>query len=223
MKNYSPSREKRTVARYTSSMSAESVMSAAGLPQDPAGMKILDIGAGWSDAVAWLCEMGAHAFALDPLYRPGVDSDEFYRRSEELREERLIERYGLQLGRAYSNSLKDSNRAAREITIRDRKEHPARYVPGYAGALPFRDGCFDLVFSINCITHGLDEDYGVFMRAVAEALRVLKPQGRLHLYPVLWSSYSVINRKHEELINRFAGDLITTPGAVNPKLILQKP
>lgn len=43
--------------------------------------------------------------------------------------------------------------------------------------LPFRDGAFDLVFSVTVLIHILDEE--ILSRAVAEICRVTRPRGRI--------------------------------------------
>lgn len=57
------------------------------------------------------------------------------------------------------------------------------YAAALAGALPFPDNSFDLCFSLQCMSKFLVEDPNVFMGAVKEALRVLKPGGQLKMQP----------------------------------------
>ena len=60
---------------------------------------------------------------------------------------------------------------------------PSIYVAGSATALPFRSKSFDLVTSFNGLFGALDFDLDVLVTALLEAVRVIKPGGRVQLIP----------------------------------------
>ncbi len=65
---------------------------------------------------------------------------------------------------------------------------PGQGVCGSIEALPFSDGCFDVVAAFDVVEHSADDD-----RALGELVRVLAPGGRLLLsvpaYPWAWSDH----------------------------------
>src|SRR5690242_18636897 len=63
-------REKRiAAASYSSSTPAETITGAIGLPNDVAGLVIVDVGSGASSMVRDLRARGAEAYGVDPGYR----------------------------------------------------------------------------------------------------------------------------------------------------------
>jgi SAM-dependent methyltransferase len=66
---------------------------------------------------------------------------------------------------------------------------------GCLEALPWPDGCFDLLTCLDVIEHTTDD-----RAALAELRRACRPGGRLLLtvpaYPALWSSHDVANHHH---------------------------
>lgn len=63
-----------------------------------------------------------------------------------------------------------------EVAVRDTASDNVAYVRGDAGALPFRDGCFDAVCCFAAL-YLIEQP----LRALAEIVRVLAPGGRVAL------------------------------------------
>ncbi|KWX68325.1 class I SAM-dependent methyltransferase [Mycobacterium sp. NAZ190054] len=96
-------------------------------------------------------------------------------------------------------------RARRKVGETDR----VRFGVAYAQQLPFADGSFDRVLS-SLMLHHLEED--VKAAALAEAWRVLKPGGRLHVVDVGGSG-------RQGLMSRLTGHDHVAAGARLPQLI----
>ncbi len=140
------------------------------IPEKVLELRILDVGAGTSDAVSKLLELGADAYALDPQYRNRA-----------------------QLRSVLSRSIKKTFSENREL-LRLRKEalssfnqsikgNPERYIEGFATDIPFQDNYFDIVYSRVAILSYLDVDTNLLNKAIDECLRVIKPGGSLRLFP----------------------------------------
>lgn len=150
-------------------------------PSSLAGQTIIDVGAGGSDAVAALLAGGANAFAVDPRYRslPALvrDVDAYFAAHEAIG----------QMPQAHEASARPiaRQRAAFQrfaASFQDRRNE-ARYRAAVATQLPFSTSSADLVYSLDCITQYLDREYELLAAAILEALRVLRPGGRLVLVP----------------------------------------
>ena len=76
------------------------------------------------------------------------------------------------------------------------------YAAALSTALPFPDETFDFVFSINCLTHGLDRDPQLLPKVFDEATRVLKTGGELQVYPILGKMPRRIKENHSSAIRR---------------------
>ena len=149
-------------------------------PARVAGLGVVDVGAGGSDAVATLLAAGADAVAVDPRYRslPGLvrDANAYFGaqqaagRPPHSREDA-------------ATAIAEQREAFRRFVASFQGRHRNRYVAAVATALPLQDGSADLVYSLDCITQYLDRDYDVLQAAVQEALRVLRPGGLLALVP----------------------------------------
>lgn len=63
------------------------------------------------------------------------------------------------------------------------KQNPERYKTASATSIPFPDNFFDMAFSANTVSVYLNIDRVIFKRATEEALRVLKPGGKLQFFP----------------------------------------
>lgn len=138
---------------------------------------VLDIGAGGSDVTAVLLKRGYSAFAIDPRYE---DPDLIREKVEESYTKRdpnsPLRQYWEQLTREQEEALTIFNRSVRE--------NPSNYIAATATALPFKDGTFDLVFSVNAVTEYLALNKHLLQDAVFECLRVAKPGGKVEIYPL---------------------------------------
>ena len=154
---------------HPTSASWEEVFECVLLPEEVQDLRILDVGAGASDAVSKLLELGADAYAIDPRYkskstlRGQVKS---YNQSMDMesknRRNQSLERF--------SDSIKDN---------------PERYIEASTTCIPFPDDFFDIVYSRIAVTYYLDIDRAIFSRAVNECIRVTKPGGTVRLFPYM--------------------------------------
>ncbi len=146
-----------------------------------AGSAILDVGAGGSNAVANLLTLGADAFAVDPRYRswPTLERDcaAYFERHEALGR--------LPAAREGSaNPIAEQRAAFRDFAASFHDPRQAdHYRAAVATSLPFADASVDLAYSLDCITQYLDRRFDLLATAVEEALRVLRPGGRLVVVP----------------------------------------
>lgn len=138
---------------------------------------ILDIGAGGSDVTAELLKRGHNAFAIDPRYE---DPDLIRKKVEES----YTKRDPNSPLREHWEQLTRDQEQALTVFYRSREENPSNYIPATGTALPFKDGTFDLVFSVNAVTEYLDLNKHLLQDAVFECLRVTKPGGRVELHPL---------------------------------------
>jgi len=147
---------------FSTAASYERVADIMGLPDDVAGLRIVDIGSGASNAVAKLNERGAIASGIDPGY---------------FRVNRLVRSAQREVRKAqHSNPRKfRADMAALQEFERDQQRHRERYIGGYAGQLPFEDSSVDIAYSVLAVSIFLADDREVMFGAVDEALRVLKP------------------------------------------------
>lgn len=101
----------------------------------------------------------------------------------------------------------------RAVTRARRKaagEGPVRFETAYAQELPFADASFDRVLS-SLMLHHLDD--GTKVSALAEAWRVLRPGGRLHIVDVGGAD------QPEGLMSRLTGHRHAAAGARLPQLV----
>jgi SAM-dependent methyltransferase len=160
---------------------------------------IVDVGAGGSNAVASLLTLGADAFAIDPRYRswPSLERacTSYFERHEALG--RLPE-----AREASADPIALQRAAFRDFAL---SFHDPRNVDRYRSAvatnLPFADHSVDLVYSLDCITQYLDRRFDLLAAAVEEALRIVRPGGRLVLVPfrddVFAVGYQLDRRAHQ--------------------------
>ncbi len=145
-----------------------------GLPDDPTGLRMLDVGGGASDLTAELLERGADAFAIDPRYKSKwlVDrsAKNFF---NAVRQRDPVKR-----------SYLDENFATLKRMLCSMESHPDRYLAGLSTDIPFESDSFDLVFSSDCITVQLDLNYDLLSQSVSECLRVVKPGGEVRIAPI---------------------------------------
>jgi hypothetical protein len=163
---------------FATASSVEIARTVICFPENLTGLRTLDIGAGASSCTAWLCAQGAESYALDARYDDPEKLAESLKSAMRALHSEYMKKHNKTRWPLYEQKMRASQRLFQE----HRSQMPDRYVSGYASKLPFPNASFDLVYSINCITHGLDIDYDIFSAAVYEALRV----GReLRMHPFL--------------------------------------
>lgn len=222
-------------------------------PPNVEGSTILDIGGGASTAVLELRRKGAQAYAVDYLYGnlPSFEQsiDDFIvdpsHQSRLIRQEQPLFSTLNQLNtmkplgidrkvwreKASRKTYYDMTRNTSEEFLSSVSTAGSPYVAALAGALPFSDDTFDMCYSLQCVSQFLVEDPEVFMTAVLEGIRVLKPGAVLQLHPWLrhpsegntpaWreSAYRLHRYLQENQIHHV---LQQPPAAIQPLLVIQK-
>jgi ubiquinone/menaquinone biosynthesis C-methylase UbiE len=169
---------------FSSAFPSEGAFTYIDFPKDVRGLTIVDIGSGASTATLELQKQGANAIAID--YR--------YKNLKEVK--RSIDRYlsstipsadrrMMVEVREYNRQMRNSMRAF----FHAHENREIQLVAASAGSLPFKNESVDLIFSIQCITRFLIKDKDVFINAVSEAIRVLRPEGQLQLHPWISTVY----------------------------------
>ena len=152
------------------------------LPFDLEGTAVLDIGAGTSTSSMDLAERGARVIALDLRFRSleelrGSSLDYFKCFKTNLKDPLLRRRHPT-LELVYESDLSDAARFFRDLA----GEASGVYVAGDLFRLPFAESSFDLAYSVRCLSdYYVDAD--MFVEAVHEALRVVKPGGSVQISP----------------------------------------
>jgi SAM-dependent methyltransferase len=129
-----------------------------------------------------LAERGAKVVALDFRFRSleelrGSSLDYFKGFKTNLKDPLLRQRHPM-LELVYESDLSDAGRFFRDVI----GEASGVYVAGDLFRLPFADRCFDLAYSVRCLSdYYVDAD--MFVDAVHEALRVVKPGGSVQISP----------------------------------------
>ena len=171
-------------ARPTATAS-EYIFAVFGLkPERLTGQKVLDVGAGGSDATATLAQFGVDAYALDPRY---VDLKAL--------EQEIFELQGID---------HEAENLALGRFLESVNQDPSRYIAGSATNIPFKDNTFDLVISKAAIMFHLDFDSGVLNEAIEECLRVTKPGGSIRLHPLMHREEEVPEFVNELRLNNEA-------------------
>ncbi len=140
----------------------EAVFKVTRMPKEVKDLRILSIGEGGSDSIDRLLELGADAYAIDPKYTnvPEMVDEISIRLFHNGRDEAPLDRF------------------VQSVTI-----NPDRYIAASSDKLPFSDGHFDLVYSVNSLMGYLDLDRSFLTAVMAESARVVKPGGSLRFYP----------------------------------------
>jgi SAM-dependent methyltransferase len=152
------------------------------LPVDLEGTAVLEIGAGTSTSSMDLAERGARVIALDLRFRSleelrGSSLDYFKCFKTNLKDPLLRRRHPL-LEQVYESDHSDAARFFRDVV----GKASGVYVAGDLFRLPFGDSSFDLAYSVRCLSdYYVDAD--LFVEAVHEALRVVKPGGSVQISP----------------------------------------
>lgn len=226
MKEISVADREKQIAQesFSSALRFEEASVFVNFPKDVGGLTIVDIGSGASTATLELQRQGANAIAVDYRY-------------ENLKEvKRSIDRH-------LSNATSQADRRTMEVREYNRKarnsmraffhaheEREMQLVTASAGNLPFQDESVDFVFSIQCISHFLIYDRGVFINAVSEVLRVLRPGGELQLHPWISTEYDWDQTKKRNafeltsyLKEQNIAHFIQPIGSIFPRLRIIKP
>lgn len=167
------SEEEILVGVPTSSSSWDEIIKVIEIPQTFKGCRTLDIGAGGSNLTATLLGKGAKAYALDPKYKSRLNT---------IREIQTCLNISKKI-KTPQISIAEQTKAALKFTDDLIDKSPENYIAGFASSLPFADNTFDFVFSLKCITFHLDLNFDVFSKAVSEAIRVTKPNGKIQIFP----------------------------------------
>lgn len=187
------------MANLPGATSAETCRHIISFPENLAAIRILDIGSGESNYVSWLNAHGASAYGIDARYgdRSRLEKDFAQGLEYAPRKSLAVSSYGTQAWEEFVARTEGTRKKFLSHFDANRRN----YIASLAGYLPFADGSFDFVLSINCITNGLDKaDYEIFQHVVFEALRVLKNDGELQLYPFLGKASSDAIRNHKKLL-----------------------
>jgi SAM-dependent methyltransferase len=164
---------------------AEHLKDVFDLPKKLRRTRILDVGSGLSDFVAWLRARGAEAYGLDLTYGAGMDwaiAHSLERAAEDVEKEPQALTFTQDMAARFRASVASD---------------PSIYVAGSAIDLPFRSSSFDLVLSSLGIFGTLDHDYALLEAGFNEAVRVLRPRGMLQLSPVFYRARQPAERACE--------------------------
>lgn len=163
----------RKIAQFSpvSATPAEEVIAYTRLPARVRSLRILDIGAGGSNAVAFLLAQGADAYAVDPRYD----------RVQEIKDLTEVNAKVLREG-GHSRQAAEEKQALSEF-LRSYQKTRGRYRARLASNLPFEDNFFDIVYSVRAVTGYLDFDPATFTKITDECLRVTKPGGKIVFFP----------------------------------------
>lgn len=170
--------------------------------------RVLDCPGGAAGFTATSCGRGTDALAVDPVYvvPPG----------------RLEERVSGELARGRAFAAADPQRyvwdfygdpaghsrhraESAALLARDRRAHPARYVPASLPHLPFADRTFDLVLSSHLLFTYADRlDDGLHLAALRELARVSR--GAVRVYPLVDQAGGALPDLLGHLVGRLSAD-----------------
>jgi SAM-dependent methyltransferase len=157
------------------------------IPEDVSGLKIIDLGSGFSDLTSYFRSMGAEAYGLDIGY------DDVGR---------LIDRC-LKFTSSGLPSIGDIAAAAFNTGVADEfihlyEQHPDWYIPAAMDQIPFADDTFDLTLSSFSMFGVLDKNLDVLRASLKEALRVTKKGGIVQVLP----AFGFVEASSEAYINQ---------------------
>lgn len=165
-----------------------------GLPEDVSGLRILDVCAGESDLTAMLLEKGADAYALDLLY--GNFKTLHGKRLSKVAAGISRNKHWDEVSEAiYQREVEELE--ASEIFLRFKGSYERdrqSYVAGSAHSLPFSDNAFDLVLSSFGILGVLNSDLEILKLGMSEAIRVVRPGGKVQVGPMVIGSYDSVQQ-----------------------------
>ena len=185
---------KLTDGSYTSAYDFRAGDNPIVFPKEVSGLRILDIGSGGSNAFALLRERGAIVVSLDPRYK-NISSIKAH--LDEYLEDKLdyapeLKQEGLNEGEIWLKKYELEVNKRRAVGAFDEfiggvKSGEGHNVAGVSESLPFPNGSFDFVFSHDCISRIHVMNVEMFIQAVQEGLRVLKPGGEFQIGP--WDAH----------------------------------
>lgn len=154
---------------------ADTAIQYLGLPQERIGLIIVDVAAGLSSLTPTLLAEGANVYAVDSVY--GATREELEGLIDETRTKTLAS--------TPPGYFQEMDRLVREASGQFEVSYvacPDRYIKGYATRLPFPDNFADYAISMNGIS-GFIREPDVLIEAIKEALRIVKPGGKVVLAP----------------------------------------
>ena len=157
-----------------------------GLPEEVAGMTIVDLAAGASPLTHDLLQAGADAYAFDCVYQKS---------EEELHQ--LIKVYHQEILKFVNQKEEISEEINRdkEVFWRSLRIERDRYICGWMTELPFPSDFSDLTLSFEGATHVGANNFDLMWLITQEALRITKQGGKVIMSPI----YS---ETHSQLIKR---------------------
>lgn len=196
--------QKLTQESFSTAAFYELVSRIINFPSELKGLTIVDIGAGASPAVLELQRRGAIAIAVDYRYKnpkevkTSVDrqltgANPIARGNKALQEKihkevseeipfganphlwSLAVKMAKTAEKGQEQQFIKMSRKARDEFLFNLKKGKIEAVAAFAGALPFKDNSLDFCYSLQCLSTFLLKDGEVFMGAIKEVLRVLKP------------------------------------------------
>ncbi len=182
-----------TEQAYVSAMDFRSWNKNIVFPQDVGGLRILDIGSGGSNSSLLLREKGAIVVALDPRHKDLPSLKRFVDKyiSDRFSDSEITVDQNTQSGELWIAKYELGVNKRRTIKAFDEFLNQANAgegnVAGTAEALPFLDNSFDFIFSHDCISRIHVHNFEMFIQAIQEGLRVLKPGKEFQIGP--WAAY----------------------------------
>lgn len=162
---------------FGSALPFQEVSKYISFPKDVKGLTIVGIGECASTATLELRKQRAKAIAVDYRY----DNLEQVASSMErlFSSKKIYQNDRFQLARKYI----ESSRKTKDEFLRAYRNREIQLVAAIAGNLPFRDETVDFAFSMQCIGEYFIKDKDIFIHAISESIRVLKPGCQLQVYP----------------------------------------
>jgi hypothetical protein len=190
-------------------------------PENVRGLTIVELCSGASNIVKSLSDQGANAYGVDVLYKQPFKRvertvqeslDSFHRKANKARKSiqgvdlANVSDFAVAINpdllnaKVNDSSYDRASQQAAEEFLKDFLKNRSRYVGNLASNLSFlEDDSVDFMFSIQGVSKFLASDLDVLNGVVNEALRVLKRNKELHLYPwrgrqeAFWNSSSLQN------------------------------
>lgn len=181
-----------------SATQAEAIRPKLGLPDNMAGLTIVDLAAGASTLTANLLTQRANAYALDYVY------DDREQLIEAVYNKWLPKVLSLSSDRAERQFVEDVTKRSIRRFLRSFEAQRQRYKAGWLTDLPFESDFSDWTVSYSGVSE-LFEEPDLLKQATMEAVRITKPGGIISIAPFITNSGSSgiggrITRTHNELV-----------------------